>query len=133
MSVEGPNSLRVSWEAIAGAEIYTVTASHTKGDNHPGPCNQSSSHTVSVNTTRLSVVLGTGSGDQLRTYTVYSVTVTAVSELLDSTSKQSESLNVTTGQRGVYTLHSMSCSIPVYTSPEKVPYMGVTLLLNSCQ
>ena len=98
--VEGPGSLRVSWNPLTGADSYTVTVSQLMGENQTGPCHQLSSHTLIVNTSSLSIVVGDSDEEQLKAYTTYSVTVAALTGIWGSTSKPSQPVNVTTGQKG---------------------------------
>ena len=62
-------SITVSWQAVKGAEKYSVALTQMMGDNQLGLC--SGSHTVS----NLSVFVG---HTMLRAYTTYTVTVTAM-------------------------------------------------------
>ena len=70
----------MSWQAVDGADRYTVTISQTTGDD--GQLCPEASHTVSVNTSSLSVVVGQTEDDMLRAYTVYSTTVVAESDVM---------------------------------------------------
>ena len=76
-----PTSVRVSWQAAENADRYNVTLSIMQGK---GICHQTS-HTVSVVTSDLSVVIGQTAEDMLRPYTTYSVTVGAENDTLENT------------------------------------------------
>ena len=69
----------MSWEAVKDADRYTVTLSQTVGDDQLGLCHEDS-HTVSVYTFNLSVIVGQTDDDMLRAYTTYSITVVAESD-----------------------------------------------------
>ena len=71
-----PHSVRVSWQAVDGADTYTVTFTQTMGDQQQGLCTDSHSVSVSTEGSSLSVVVG--EGDILRAFTTYSITVTAI-------------------------------------------------------
>ena len=81
MSDVEPTSVRVSWQAAENADRYNITLSITQGK---GICHQTS-HTVSVVTSDLSVIVGQTAEDMLRPYTTYSVTVGAENDALEST------------------------------------------------
>ena len=81
MSDVKPTSVRVSWQAAENADRYNVTLSIMQGK---GICHQTS-HTVSVVTSDLSVVVGQTAEDMLRPYTTYSITVGAENDTLEST------------------------------------------------
>ena len=91
-------SVRVSWQAVEDADRYTVTLSRTMGDDQLGLCREDS-HTVSVDTSSLSVVVGQTDDDMLRAYTTYSITVAAESDELGN-SQHSQPDIVTTKQEG---------------------------------
>ena len=76
-----PTSVRVSWHASENADRYNVTLSITQCK---GICHQTS-HTVSVVTSDLSIVVGQTAEDMLRPYTTYSITVGAENDTLEST------------------------------------------------
>ena len=80
MSDVEPTSVRVSWQAAENADRYNVTLSKIQGQ---GRC-PSDSHTVSVVTSDLSVVVGQTAKDMLRPLTTYSITVGAENETLGS-------------------------------------------------
>ena len=67
----------------------------TMGDNQPGLCSES--HTVSVDTSSLSIVVGHTINDMLRAYTTYSITVVAMSDVWGSIGN-SEPITVITNQ-----------------------------------
>ena len=96
MSDVESTSVRVSWQAVENADRYTVTLSQTMGDDQLGLCREDS-HTVSVDTSSLSVVVGQTDDDMLRAYTTYSITVVAESDAFCSKS----GIIVTTNQKGV--------------------------------
>ena len=83
---------------MENADQYTVTLSQTMGDDQLGLCREDS-HTVSVDTSSLSVVVGQTDDDMLRAYTTYSITVVAESDEFGN-SRPSEHVIVTTGQKG---------------------------------
>ena len=80
MSDVEPTSVRVSWQAAENADRYNVTLSKIQGQ---GRC-PSDSHTVSVITSHLSVVVGQTAKDMLRPFTTYSITVGAENDTLGS-------------------------------------------------
>ena len=96
MSDVESTSVRVSWQAVEDAARYTVTLSQTMGDDQLGLCHEDS-HTVSVGTPSLSVVVGQTNHDMLRAYTTYSITVVAESDAFCTKS----GIMVTTNQTGV--------------------------------
>ena len=89
-------SVRVSWQTMEDADRYTVTLSQTMGDDQLGLCPEAS-HTVSVNTSSLSIVVRQTGDDMLRAYTSYSITVVAESDVWGS-SQHSDPVIVTTIQ-----------------------------------
>ena len=91
-----PHSVRVSWQAVEGADTYTVTFTQTMGDQQLGLCSDSHSVSVSTEGPSLSVVVGE-SDEILRAFTTYSITVTAVCAVLGS-SEDSQPVTVTTVQ-----------------------------------
>ena len=101
MSEVQPHSVRVSWQAVDGADTYTVTFTHTMGDEQLRLC--SASHSVSVSTegssSSPSVVVGEGD-EMLRAFTTYSITVTAVS--VSGNSRDSQPVIITTAQTSTY-------------------------------
>ena len=86
----------MSWQAVEDADRYTVTLSQTMGDDQLGLCHEDS-HTVSVDTSSLIVVVGQTDDDMLRAYTTYSITVVAESDAFCTKS----GIMVTTNQTGV--------------------------------
>ena len=95
-------SVQVSWQAVENADIYTVTLTETEGADQRGLC-PFSSHTVSVDTTSLSVVVGQNHDDMLRAYTTYSITVVAESDVWPSgSSTGSETIMFTTTQTSIH-------------------------------
>ena len=98
MSEVQPHSVRVSWQAVEGADTYTVTFTRTMGDQQQGLC--SDSHSVSVSTEGPSLSVVVGEDDMLRAFTTYSITVAAVSDVLGS-SEDTEPMTVTTAQTGM--------------------------------
>ena len=96
MSEVQPHSVRVSWQAVEGTDMYTVTFTQTMGDQQLGLCN-SSSHSVSVETSNTNIdIAGDGDDDMLRAFTTYSITVTAVS--VSGNSIDSQPVIITTEQ-----------------------------------
>ena len=96
MSDVESTAVRVSWQAVENADRYTVTLSQTMGDDQLGLCREDS-HTVSVDTFNLSVIVGQTDNDMLRAYTTYSITVVAESDAFCTKS----GIMVTTNQTGV--------------------------------
>ena len=113
MKVDGSEtaSVRVSWEAVEGADIYTVLFSAAVGDDQEGLCRdepRSASVTVNGSTNDLLNVsigveedVGSNETSYLRAYTTYSVTVVAFSDVWGRT-VGSEPITFTTAQRGSY-------------------------------
>ena len=97
-----PHSVRVSWQAVEGADTYTVTFTQTMGDQQLGLCSDSHSVLVSTEGPSLSVVVG--EDDMLRAFTTYSITVVAVSDVSGS-SGESQPMTVTTAQAGTEYYH----------------------------
>ena len=89
------HSVQVSWEAVEDADSYNVRLTQTMGDNQLGLCSES--HTVSVDTSSLSIVVGHTINDMLRAYTTYSITVVAMSDVWGSIGN-SEPITVITNQ-----------------------------------
>ena len=96
MSEVRSTSVRVSWQAVDDAERYTVTLLQMMGNDQLGPCPEDS-HTVSVSTSSLSVVVGQADDDMLRAYTTYSITVVAESDILGN-SRHSDVVTFNTTQ-----------------------------------
>ena len=92
-------SVRVSWQAVENADRYTVTLSQTMGDDQLGLCREDS-HTLSVDTSSLSVVVGQTDDDMLRAYTTYSITVAAINKVLGKNQCSGPILVTTTTQKG---------------------------------
>ena len=91
-----PHSVRVSWQAVEGADTYTVTFTQTVGDQQLGLCRRSHS-AVSTVTEGPSLSVVVGEDNMLRAFTTYSITVVAVSEV-QGRSEDSEPMTVTTAQ-----------------------------------
>ena len=96
MSDVESTSVKVSWQAVEDADRYTVTLSQTMGDDQLGLCREDS-HTVSVDTSSPSVVVGQTDDTMLRAYTTYSITAIAESDVWGR-SKNSLPFTVTTQQ-----------------------------------
>ena len=96
-----PHSVRVSWQAVEGADTYTVTFTQTMGDQQLGLCSDSHS-SVSTEGPSLSVVVG--EDEMLRAFTTYSITVVAESGV-SSSSEDSQPTTVTTAQTGIIIIH----------------------------
>ena len=94
MSEVQPHSVRVSWQAVEGADTYTVTFTQTVGDQQLGLC--SDSHSVSVSTEGPSLSVVVGEDEMLRAFTTYSITVTVLSDVCSS--GHSQPMTVTTAQ-----------------------------------
>ena len=86
----------MSWQTEEDADRYTVALSQTMGDDQLGLCLEDT-HTVVVNTSSLSVVVGQTDGVMLRAYTSYFITVVAENDVWGS-SQPSDPVIVTTSQ-----------------------------------
>ena len=118
MSEVQPLSVRVSWQAVEGADTYTVTFTQTMGDEQLGLCSASHSGSVSTEGSSLSVVVG--EDEMLRAFTTYSITVTAVSYVLGS-SQDSQPVTVTTAQtsmRSIIVHHRGVVTVCVLSLPQ---------------
>ena len=91
-------SVNISWQTVEGANSYHVTLTQTMGDNQQGLC--SDSHTVSRDTSTLSVVVGQTDDTMLRAYTTYTVTVVSMSDVWGR-SGDSKPIIFTTHQKSV--------------------------------
>ena len=119
MSEVQPHSVRVSWQAVEGADTYTVTFTQIMGDEQQGLCSASHSGSVSTEGSSLSVVVGEGD-DMLRAFTTYSITVAAVSAVLGS-SEDSQPVTVTTAQismRSIIVHHRGVVTVCVLSLPQ---------------
>ena len=95
VSKKNTTSVRVSWQAVEDADRYNVTLSKTQGTiEQRGPC-YGDSHTVSVVTSGLRVVVGKTAEDMLRPFTTYSVIVVAENDTSGS-SEPSDPIRFTT-------------------------------------
>ena len=97
-------SVRVSWEAVEGADYYTVLFSAAVGDDQDGLCRDephSASDTVNGSTASIAVKEDVDSKETsfLKAYTTCSVTVVAFSDVWGRT-VGSEPITFTTPQRG---------------------------------
>ena len=90
-----PHSVRVSWQAVEGADTYTVTFTQTMGDQQLGLCTDS--YSGSLATSNLITDIGGEDDDMLQAFTTYSITVTAVSDV-SGNSMDSQPTTVTTTQ-----------------------------------
>ena len=99
-----PHSVRVSWQAVEGADTYTVTFTQTMGDQQLGLC--SASHSGSLTTSNLNTEIGREGDDILQAFTTYSITVTAVSDV-SGNSMDSQPTTVTTTQTSRRNTHSL--------------------------
>ena len=103
-----PHSVRMSWEAVEGADMYTIRFRQTAGNEQQGQC--ASSHSGSVESVNGVTVLIIGEGDEmLRAFTTYSITVAAVSDVLGS-GEDSQPVTVTTaltGMRSILLLYTI--------------------------
>ena len=107
MSEVQPHSVRVSWQAVEGADMYTVTFTQTMGNEQLGLCTNSHSGSVEAVNGLTVVIIGEGN-EMLRAFTTYSITVAAVSAVLGS-SGDSQPVTVTTAQtsmRSIIIQHS---------------------------
>ena len=99
-----PHSVRVSWQAVDGADTYTVTFTQTVGDQQLGLC--TASHSGSVEAVNGVTVVIVGGGDEiLRAFTTYSITVAAVSAVLGS-GEDSQPVTVTTAQTSMRSIYN---------------------------
>ena len=103
MSDVEPTSVRVSWQAAENADRYNITLSKIQGQ---GQC-PSDSHTVSVVTSHLSVVVGQTAEDILRPHTLYSITVRSVNNTLGS-SQPSHPVTFATNQTSEFDISQFS-------------------------
>ena len=87
------HSIELQISAVEDANNYNVTFTRTMGDRQLGIC--SGSHTVSVYTSNLSVIVG---NETLKAYTTYSVTVIAMSNVWGC-SEDSKPIIFTTSQK----------------------------------
>ena len=103
-----PHSVRMSWEVVEGADMYTIRFRQTAGNEQHGQC--ASSHFGSVESVNGVTVLIIGEGDEmLRAFTTYSITVAAVSDVLGS-GEDSQPVTVTTaltGMRSILLLYTI--------------------------
>ena len=74
-----PHSVRVSWQAVEGADTYTVTLKQTMGDEQQGLCT-TAFHAVSFESSSLTIVIMGKDDDMLRAFTTYAITVVYSSE-----------------------------------------------------
>ena len=121
MSEVQPHSVRVSWQAVEGADTYTVTFTHRMGTEQEGLC--SASHSGSVETVNgLTVVIMGEGDDMLRAFTTYSITVAAGS--VSGNSVDSQPVTVTTAQtsrRSIIVHHRGVVTVCVRSLPQ-VPW-----------
>ena len=112
-----PHSVRVSWQAVEGADTYTVTFTQTMGDEEEGLCSDSPS--VSVSTESTSVVVGV-EDNMLQVFTTYTITVVAVSNV-QGRSENSQPVTVTTAQtsrRSIIIHHRDVVTVCVLSLPQ---------------
>ena len=126
MSDVEPTSVRVSWQAAENAERYNVTLEKIQGQ---GRC-PSDSHTVSVVTSNLSIVVGQTAEDMLRPQTQYSITVGAVSDTLGIT-QYGFPITFTTNQTSAYEYMVNSCSFCILTLDASVSPRNVRVIVVS--
>ena len=105
-----PHSVRVSWQAVEGADTYTVTFTQTMGNEQQGLCTDS--HSVSTEDPSLSVVVG--EDEMLRAFTTYSIT---------------QSSECSTEHCPVQTL-SHSVQSEMWNMPVEVSLTGLTPFIN---
>ena len=103
MSEVQPHSVRVSWQAVEGADMYTVTFTQTMGDQQQELCSDSHSGSVETVNSLTVVIMGEGD-DMLRAFTTYSITVAAVSAVLGS-SEDSQPVTAQTSMRSIIIIH----------------------------
>ena len=102
MAAAEPPSVRVSWNAVSGADSYTVSFTRLIGSGQV-LCvgfDHSSEVTSDVNTVEIEV---DEEETVLHAFSTYSYTVTAVNDILGS-SEPSSSETLTTPQTGMYKL-----------------------------
>ena len=98
-----------AWEAVEGADNYTVLFSAVLGDDQEGLCrNESHSASVTVygSTNYVEEDVGSNVTSYLRAYTTYSVTVVAFSDVWGRT-VGSEPITFTTPQRSKQAILSL--------------------------
>ena len=88
------HSARVSWQAVEGADTYTVIFSQTMGNQQQGLC--STTHSVAVYTEDSSLSVVIGEDHMMRAFTTYSITVVALSGVCSS--EDSQPVTVATAQ-----------------------------------
>ena len=119
MSEVQPHSVRVSWQAVEGADTYTVRFSQTTGEQQQGLCSSSHSGSVEIVNGLTVVIMGEGD-DMLRAFTTYSITVAVVSAVLGS-SGDSQPVTVTTAQtsmRSIIVHHRGVVTVCVLSLPQ---------------
>ena len=111
-----PHSVRVSWQAVEGADTYTITFTQTAGDEQEGLC--TASHSVSLQGSSLSVVAG--EDEMLQPFTTYSITVAAVSAVLGSggDSQPVTVLTAQTSMRSIIVHHRGVVTVCVLSLPQ---------------
>ena len=129
MSDVTPTSIRVSWQPVKKADRYTMTLLEMMGDDQLGLCPEAS-HTVSVSTSSLSVVIGQTNGDILRAYTTYFITVVAESDVWGS-SQHSDPVIVTTKQTSNASSVTMLFLLFTLSKGTSVPPRNVTAAVES--
>ena len=120
-TVDSTTSVTVSWEAVTGADRYTVTFTRATGADQLGGCPRSS-HTASVSvdtpTTTASISIGhnvePAATDMLRAYSTYLITVVALSNSGGS-SENSDQIAVMTPQTGIRAAASFTLLLCSYS------------------
>ena len=135
MSDVEPTSVRVSWQAAENADRYNITLSKMVGQ---GLC-PSDSHTVSVVTSNLSVLVGnTTEGIMLRPHTKYYITVGAMNDATKSTqygipvtfiTNQTSEFHTISGHYSMTFSHYKDASV----SPRNVRVIAVSSVVLSVQ
>ena len=118
-----PTSVRVSWQAAENADRYNVTLSKIQGK---GRC-PSDSHTVSVVTSHLSVVVGQTAEDKLRPSSTYSITVGAVNDSI----KYGYPAMLTTSQTSKIDSHLCLFNFSPYEDASVAPRNVRAVVVNS--
>ena len=129
MSELKSTSVSVSWQLVDDADRYIVTVSQTMGDNQLGLCPEAS-HTVSVNTSSLSVIIGQADDDILRAYTTYFITLVAESDVWGS-SQHSDPYIVTTNQTSNASSVTLFHLLFTLSKGTSVPPRNVTAAVES--
>ena len=126
------HTVQVSWEKVQDADNYNVILTQILGDNQLGLCSES--HTVLVDTSSLTIVVGLIANNMLRAYTTYSITVVAMSYVWGR-SGDSKPIIVTTNQKSedcystvLSLISTLLPSLPSSLPPSLLPSLPPSLL-----